>query len=57
MLASCGHLISNTLPLDGGFINRTLEQEEVEMDNGVGVELPNTIVDNKGSPNNKIETL
>jgi hypothetical protein len=50
-------LTSNTLPLDGGFIDRILEQEEVEMDSGACVELANAITDNKGSPNNKIETL
>jgi hypothetical protein len=30
-------ITSNTLPLGGGFINRALEQEEVEMDNGACV--------------------
>jgi hypothetical protein len=50
-------LTSNTLPFDGGFTNRTLEQKEVEMDNGACVELPNAIADSKGSPNNKMETL
>jgi len=48
---------SNTLPFDGGCTNRTLEQEEVEMDNGTCVELPNAIADSKGFPNNKMETL
>ncbi len=50
-------LTNNTLPLDGGLIDRTFEQEEVEMDSGASVELPNTIVNNKGSPNNKTKTL
>ncbi len=50
-------LTSNTLLLDGGLIDRAFEQEEVEMDSGISVELPNMIVNNKGSLNNKIETL
>lgn len=50
-------LTSNTLPLDGGFIDRTFEQKEVEMDNGASVELSNVIIDNKGSPYNKMKTL
>jgi hypothetical protein len=50
-------LTSSTLPLDGGLIDRTLEKEEMEIDTDTEVELPNMIVDSKGSPNNKMETL
>jgi hypothetical protein len=50
-------LTSNTLPLDGGFIDRIFEYEEVEMNTDACVELPNMIANNKGSPNNKMETL
>ncbi len=50
-------LTSNTLPLDRGLIDRTLEQEEMEINSGANVELPNAIADNKGSPNNKTKRI